>query len=469
MHCVNNGQITFLAAIVLSCRVLVTFVMAGGCSSSACRAIDSTIVPSRARSSSETNTGYTYKANDTNYNNDTTVINTGYGTPDITTFWSDPFQKHYLKCTYVVCSINHLSLAQVLLDSNADLPKTISIIAMYEDVSQKQMSTLYTLGMANSASLWIFDLYVKLLAIVSNRHRYAKSTLSKKNRSICEHLKNTLKDIKCPKSEMLEADPSIRAHNIEELLETAERRVSENMSLIDSIITSNTKNGLARDSYTSMFFGNLCLNDFGYNQIIDNIMKDYKLNIVWRNFSNFAENSYREVRLLHDEKFPLYYLINYQKMCLNFLKLMMIRFSEMYYRYVVVLSRLHNIIEANRFKDRWVKEVFTDFVNLLCLQEDKDVTFLKTGLKSLRVVDPDPESTTQDDFMANIRTIVKKLAMALDVVVGKFDIPQQLETTRIELRKTMANAKQFIDRLKQHFKSVDFGVIKVILPLYDRS
>ncbi|XP_050426269.1 uncharacterized protein LOC126836702 [Adelges cooleyi] len=467
MPCTNYGQIQFLAVIVLFCGVLVTFVMAGNNLTLPC-----VKGPMNRDISDFSDTDFI----DTDFNMDTNVIDTGCEETDYITFRQDPRLHLNLRCTYMINSIIHLSLTQVLLDGNADLRQTIETITMYENVAQKQMSTLYELDAARSPTLWALFYYLQLLN--KPHHPYPdRSLLSTEHKYNCKLIQDEY-DATCPQNNRLAVNLSLSANEYLEiygkpdiLLEKTRTYVSKNIALIESLIRSNYRSGLKRASYHSLFLHDLLLNGFGLYQNISNIYKEYDVGINWGKLSENASNSYNEARIFHRDNSNFSYLVECQTMCINFLKLMMARFSEIHFKFMIVLINLHEFNLVKSYMQEWLA-ILTDFAEFLSLNDDKDVIKLERGYKSFFWV-PRSKIDVVMKFDSDINTIVTKLAEDLDVEVDEtFDFTgvsegEQLETieNRIE-KKTIDSAHQFIGRIKTFFNGNNFfKIINMIIKL----
>lgn len=167
----KNGQIKFLAVIVLLCGVSVTFVTAGLSE----RVLSGTrAFGKRSKSSvvSETNVIETHEV-DTDLNMDTNVfetydIETGYEKTDNITIKKDKYLQDHLMCTYMINSFHHLRLTQELLDSSVDLKQTVETIIMYDGVSQEQVISYQCF-----ISLIVFEILDIQIGIVKNMCLYS--------------------------------------------------------------------------------------------------------------------------------------------------------------------------------------------------------------------------------------------------------------------------------------------------------
>ncbi|XP_050426972.1 uncharacterized protein LOC126837191 [Adelges cooleyi] len=417
-----------------------------------------------------------------------------------------------LKCTYVLSGLYHVRLTGLLLKHFENTDTAVKKITSYDTTVQTQMDTLLKFGAEEMKTMWSFYLYINLLSEYpecfagdGRTESEFKERAIKAHALISDQMEHGVQS--CRKNNRFDGKLPIEEKECMDLMEDnplgcfneITRHVKTNIWSINHMMELNRGSETLRyTSDQSISLRSLYLNDFGSSRDVRYLSIAYNVQVVWNDIAKRLKAALKRARsledLLADQLRPL---IEYQTMCVDFVKIMMLKLTLKhleYMRQMVIAVRSDTLmavmLKKNKigYVEQWL-EILTEFAMIFDLTEDRTFEYL---LSNFHVNTADLYDEVQSQMVvSNIQLELGRLSNALGVsatspivldgkeftstyytyystlILPNFLYPSTVPKIQIN---SIYCSKTFVQHMRTLFGNVDFTVVRTLSePLSNHS
>ncbi|XP_050548749.1 uncharacterized protein LOC126910316 isoform X1 [Daktulosphaira vitifoliae] len=311
-----------------------------------------------------------------------------------------------LQCAYMNEVLLHMLLTfNLFVAENKEFEKKFELVVKYKAIIRDMIATAYNLGSRELNVLWITYIYMeKLLEAPTSEIMFLRTTSTGKNlpnvafihSAIIKRLKTTLTSSDCGGYD--KKNFNFEEHEISECklknndkicIINVEKRINSNISSIEQLMKKHKDNEVIPENLEYFTTDQLFIYDIVKSKdFMNDLTKKFIVEIEWKNITDELIMLNEKSRTLDSLVSGSTCLIAYQKLFLNFIKLIIVRMTR---KHLIYQSKetntLNNIKSFSKIREKkfnYSKEiidVLKDFVNFFQFTKEDELTSIFEMLK----------------------------------------------------------------------------------------